>query len=290
MQEGELDKCKLAEPGHYVCTHQRTLLSTVATDSWAMALLHKRDKLPPVCDTRLIRLSNTVWTQLFNNSWIFYAPQPDIITVLCYDQRPVDVNPKGIGKLRLYPGCKGYSIHTLLYGISVAGNTSVQVAEDFVSQIDLNHVCCEELNAKVNLCQTPVNIACKKTTAHLEDLRSASTKVSDLIKSVDEKQWKNHHVTYRNILSVLLILILCVVSIYFLFKLYTFTFRWKLSGFRKQEASTAPNEVPSATELENQESTASNSNMHSESSSRERKPTPPSPHRVLHPRVANSHF
>ena len=144
---------------------------------------------------------------------------------MCYDHRPVDVNLKGIGKLRLYPGCKGYSTHTLLYGIYVAGNTSVQVAEDFVSQIDLNHVCCEELKAKVNLCQTPVNIVYTKTTAHLEDLRSASTKVTDLIKRVDEQQWKNHHVTYGNTHSVVLVLIVCVVSIYLLFKLYTFTFR-----------------------------------------------------------------
>ena len=76
MQEGELDKCKLAGPDHNVCTHQRTLLSTVATDSCAVALLHKRDKLPPVCDTTLIRLSNTVWTQLLDflcpTAWHYY--------------------------------------------------------------------------------------------------------------------------------------------------------------------------------------------------------------------------
>jgi len=48
MQEGELDKCKLAGPDHNVCTHQRTLLSTVATDSCAVALHHKRQASPSV--------------------------------------------------------------------------------------------------------------------------------------------------------------------------------------------------------------------------------------------------
>ena len=48
MQEGELDKCKLAGPGHYVCTQQRTLLSTAATDSCAVALHHKRQASPSV--------------------------------------------------------------------------------------------------------------------------------------------------------------------------------------------------------------------------------------------------
>ena len=158
MHEGELAKCKLAEPGRYVCTHQRTLLCTVGTESCAVALLHNRNSLPPVCDTRLIRHSNTVWTQLFNNSWIFYAPQPDVITILCYDNSPVEVRLKGIGKIQLHPGCTGCSPRTLLYGISVVSNTSLQVAGDFLSQIDLNYVCCEELKSKVNFCQTPVNI------------------------------------------------------------------------------------------------------------------------------------
>ena len=70
----------------------------------------------------------------------------------------------------------------------------MQVAGDFLSQIDINYVCCEELRAKVNLCRMPVDIAYKKTTAHLDDPRSASTRVSDLLKKVEEQDWKNHHV------------------------------------------------------------------------------------------------
>ena len=30
MTEDELPKCKLVDPGHYVCTHQRTLLSALS--------------------------------------------------------------------------------------------------------------------------------------------------------------------------------------------------------------------------------------------------------------------
>jgi len=71
MQEGELAKCNLAEPGRYLCTNQSTVLSTVTTESCEVTLLHKKDSLPPVCDTSFIRLSNTVWAQLSNNSWIF---------------------------------------------------------------------------------------------------------------------------------------------------------------------------------------------------------------------------
>jgi len=54
-QEDELAKCKLAEPGRYLCTHQRTVLYTVGTEC-TVALLHNRNSLPPVCETRLIRM------------------------------------------------------------------------------------------------------------------------------------------------------------------------------------------------------------------------------------------
>ena len=93
-----------------------------------------------------------MWTQLSNNSWIFYAPHPDVITILCYDSHPVDVNLKGIGKLQVHSGCKGYSTSTYLYGSSVVGKTSMQIAGDFLSQSDLKNVCCEELRVKVNFC------------------------------------------------------------------------------------------------------------------------------------------
>jgi len=177
------------------------------------------------------------------------------MTILCYNNCPVDVHLKGIGKLQFHPGCKGYSPNTLLYGISVVGDTSMQVAGDFVSQIDINYVCCEELRAKVNLCRMPVDIAYKKTTAHLDDLRSVSTRVSDLLKKVDEQDWKNHHVIYRNTHSILLLVIVGVVSICLLFKLYNFTLWWKHICFRKQEASTTPTEVLPKAELENHERT-----------------------------------
>jgi len=120
-----------------------------------------------VCDTRLIRLSKPVWIQHSNNSWIFYAPHPDVITILCYDHNPIDFHLKGIGKLQVHSGCKGYSVSTLLYGISVVGNISMQVTGDFLTQIDLKNVWCEKLGVKVNFCQTPIEVAYKSTISHL---------------------------------------------------------------------------------------------------------------------------
>jgi hypothetical protein len=286
MTDGELSKCKLAEPSGYVCNHPRTLLSTVTTEPCAVTLLHKKDSLPPVCDTRLIRLSNTVWTQLSNNSWIFYAPHPDVITILCYNS-PVDVRLKGKGKLQVHSGCKGYTTSTLFYG-SFVGNTSMQITGDFLAQIDLKYVCCEELGVKLNFCQTPVWVAYSKTIAHLDDLRSASTRVSDLLDKVNE-EWKNHHVIYRNTDSVLLVLIAGVLLFCSLFKLYTLTPRWIPTCSYRKEAPTTPTEVSHVVGPDNQENTANNSNIN-ENSLKVVKPTSPSPSKPSHPCVATSHF
>jgi len=71
LTNDELSKSKLPEPDRYLCTHHCSMLSIVTTEWCAVTLLHKRNSLPPVCDTRLTRLSNSVWTELSNNSWIF---------------------------------------------------------------------------------------------------------------------------------------------------------------------------------------------------------------------------
>ena len=53
MTDDALSRCKWAEPGRYACTHQRTLLSTVATESCAVTLLHRRDSISSMRDTGL---------------------------------------------------------------------------------------------------------------------------------------------------------------------------------------------------------------------------------------------
>jgi len=100
------------------------------------------------------------------------------MTILCHTNNPVDICLEGVGKLQVHPNCKGYSTSTLLYGSSIVGNTSAQITGDLVSQIDLQYTCCEELGVKVNFSQLPVETAYRKTVAHLDDLRSASRKVT----------------------------------------------------------------------------------------------------------------
>ena len=285
MTEDELPKCKLAEPGHYLCTHQRTLLSTLTTESCAVTMLQRKNSLPSVCDTRLVRLSNTVWTQLTNNLWIYFAPHPDIMTISCHNNNPVDIRLESEGNLQVHPGCKGYSTSTLLYGSSIFGNTSAQITGDFLSQIDLQYACCEDLGVKVNFSQLPVEIAYRKTVAHLDDVRYASTKVSDLLEEVNEQEWKKNHITYRNTHSALLFFVVSVILIYLLYKLYTYTRNRTTIWFCRKEAPATPTVGQG-----DQESTVNINSKNSKDSLNVTDATSSSPKRASHPRVAKSYF
>ena len=152
-----------------------------------------------------------------------FCPHPDIMTILCHDNNPVDVRLKGVGKLQVYPGCKGYSTSSLLYGSSIVGNTSAQITGDLVSQIDLQYACCEELGVKVNFSQLTVEVVYTETVAQLNDSTYASRKVSDLLVEVNEQEWKNNHAAYRNTHSILLFFVASVIFAYLLYRLYTCT-------------------------------------------------------------------
>jgi hypothetical protein len=229
-----------------------------------------------------------VWTQLANNSCIYFAPHPDIMTVLCYDSNPVDVHLKGVGKLQVHPGSKRYITSTLLYGSSVVGNTSAQIMGD-LSQIDLQYVCCEELGVKVNFSQLPMGMAYRKTAAHLDDLRYASTRVSELLKEVNEQEWKNNHVTYRNTHSFI-IFVVSVLLIYLLYKLYAHTSKRATTWFCRKEAPVTPGDVSRIVDSGDQEGTASTKSKGSKNSLNVTSATSSSPKKASHPRVAKSHF
>ena len=76
-----------------------------------------------------------------------------------------------------------------------------------------------------------MEIAYRKTVSHLDDLRYASTKVSDLLGEVNEQERKSNHVTYRNTHSALLFFVVSVILIYLLYKFYTYANKWTTIWF-----------------------------------------------------------
>jgi formiminotetrahydrofolate cyclodeaminase len=51
---------------------------------------------------------------------------------------------------------------------------------DFLSKVPLEYVCCEELNVKVNLSTISVNTSFKYVVSHIDDLKVASRRISEV--------------------------------------------------------------------------------------------------------------
>jgi hypothetical protein len=94
-----------------------------------------------------------VWTQLRNNTWIYFAPHSDTLTILCPNGKPIDVTVRGTGKFYVYPGCQAYSATAIVYGNAAINNSSTFENGDLLSQVTVHYDCCEEAGNRVNLSQ-----------------------------------------------------------------------------------------------------------------------------------------
>lgn len=98
MTEKEwMDSCKILDSMSFVCKQSQPLLSSHLQDNCMVKLLQPKGSVPPSCDKRIVEISNSVWTQLANNEWIYFVPTSDSITILCMDKHPIDVIVSGIG-------------------------------------------------------------------------------------------------------------------------------------------------------------------------------------------------
>ena len=102
-------------------------------------MLQPLSSIPTECETRVVHLSNTLWVTLRKNSWIYYAPHADIMTILCRDKQPIDVDLVGVGRLSLLPDCKGYSFPVVLHTSNVIMSGTTLTGGNSLSQVPLQY-------------------------------------------------------------------------------------------------------------------------------------------------------
>jgi hypothetical protein len=290
MKESELALCKVMETDQYVCKRQRTLFSTATVESCAVMMFQKREILPSKCDRRLVQLSHTVWIQLRNNTWIYFAPNPDIITVVCNDRNPMDVSLKEVGQLQVYQGCKGYGTTAILYSNSNAGNISRQIRGDLIYQIPLSCDCGEESGVQINFSKLTADLRYKTVVSHLEDMKHASKRVDELLEEVGDQEWRNTHVVYRHAHSVLLLFVGSVVLVCLMYKAFPYVRRWYSCRICKKQTPTPPAEEVRVVELSRRGSATEVNVASSDGVSNAEDATPQSPERAPRLRTNMSHF
>jgi hypothetical protein len=93
-----IESCKMLNT-MYVCKQNQPLLSSHLHENCMVKMLQPRGNVPTICEKRVVEISNSVWTQLENNEWIYFVPTSESVTILCSDKPPTDVIVSGIGKL-----------------------------------------------------------------------------------------------------------------------------------------------------------------------------------------------
>jgi len=217
---GWMDTCKLLNPRSYVCHQSEPLLSSHLQENCIVRLLQPRVSVPPICDRRLVELSNSVWTQLANNEWIYFVPKSEGITILCEDKSPIDIVVQGIGKLGIQANCKGFGKSALFQTHSILNMDTAGYESDFLSRVNLEYDCCEWLPVKANFTSVYMNTSFKHLVSHLDDLKIASHKISDVEKMIKEQEWKRLHAASHTTYSTLVYICLALIILYVLYKLY----------------------------------------------------------------------
>jgi hypothetical protein len=219
--ESGMENCKTLNALLHVCKQVQPLLSSHLHDNCLVKMLQPRGSVPPMCERRIVELSNPIWTQLENNEWIYIVPTSETITILCSGKPPMDIIVSGIGKLGLREDCKGFGGSTHFQTHSILNVNSRGYESDFLSIVELHYDCCEDLNVKVNLSTIRLNASFKHIATHLDDLKVASHKASEIEQLIKEHEWNRLHTASHNSYSVLVYVCLIVIGLYLVFKLYT---------------------------------------------------------------------
>jgi hypothetical protein len=217
--ERELSLCKAISKNSFVCSQEHPLLFSHSVDSCVIKMLQPRSSIPKECDTRLVHLIHTLWTPLQNNSWIYFAPTTDTLTVLCKSGPPMDISIIRIGKLSIRSGCRGYSASAILQAKDTGQSNATLEGVDLLSQVPLQHECCEELGVALKLSGLTLEVPHKNIISHLNDLRYASKKVSELEIELNEQEKLNSQSIQHHMSSIIVYLIVSAICIYLMYKL-----------------------------------------------------------------------
>lgn len=185
------------------------------------AVLHFKGckNVPDSYEVNFEQLTHTVWTQVNDNKWVYYAPRTESMTVSYVDRTPVDIPLKGTGKLLIDPTCKGNSKAALLQPLrSVLANISNH-KENQLIQVMLHNECCEELRTRLNLSTMNLNPNFRETVSYGDDMRYAGITVGHLKRHVLEHEWKKKHSVIHHAYSIFLYVITGLLCFHVAFRL-----------------------------------------------------------------------
>ena len=188
-----MEKCIQLDEFILVCKEEFPISSHQPGDDCEATLLHpSTTKAPISCSHRMMEIKDTLWIKLFGNEWLHVTPRKEIFTFLCgQGQEPQSVTLEGRGKIRMTPGSKGYSSHTII--LAYATVSSNKTLPDFFPNISIDFDCCLTLEKQAYLDDIKLNLPISNILSHTDELRITSHKIDEVNEMIENERWRIEH-------------------------------------------------------------------------------------------------
>jgi hypothetical protein len=159
--------------------------------------------VPQSCTQKIVKLQETLWISLIDNVWIYVAPVPEHLTVICKSQKPTDIEIKDSGVLTFLSDCMGYGNNVMIRSLAVRSVNNTD--KDINHPLNLTPDCCEMTIDALPLGEVKLEIPIKGILTHDGDLHLANHKVDTVQKLVDEQEWKVKNTAEKEMLLLSMI-------------------------------------------------------------------------------------
>jgi len=95
IEQTDLQQCKRKHVRELICKQHFPLFSTHSSTDCEILMLNSTWSAPQNCIQQTVELRETLGVT--DNAWIYVAPVPESLTVLCEGQKPSDIEIKGNG-------------------------------------------------------------------------------------------------------------------------------------------------------------------------------------------------
>jgi hypothetical protein len=118
LKHENIGECRKMSKEQIICKQNFPLLMSHLTNDCKILMLQPIRLVPKTCSQRVLELKETLWIPFKDNSWLYVAPVPSQMTVICSGQEPMDVELKDIGILTFLADCTGYSDKAILKSVT----------------------------------------------------------------------------------------------------------------------------------------------------------------------------
>ena len=152
--------------------------------------------IPQSCGQKIVDLKDTLWIPLRDNAWIYVAPVPEHLTVLCTGHKPTDVEITDSGVLTFLAACTSYGNTAIIRSLTF--HSVNNTAKGLNKLLNFTHNCCEMNVDTLSLGAIQLKEPIKSIPTYDEDLHLANHKIENVQKLVDEQEQKVAHTSGKN--------------------------------------------------------------------------------------------